>query len=196
MDRVQELLKRFSDAVDINELCVMADCIVEMKQLEPAFVDIMMASVPDEYNEELESHIQMTEYYKERKQITDDLSIQLINALFADDKELIKETINEMIDCGAYDRAKYILELHKKEEDEELLHKFKVNDIVRIVNNNAFMYGAVGVIFHICEDEENYPYYVQFQAVDTDTEEVFVYEDGYYNESDLRLYDIKKGECC
>ena len=42
MSKEQEILLRFAKAKDNNDAIAMMECIVEMKQIDPAFIDLMM----------------------------------------------------------------------------------------------------------------------------------------------------------
>ena len=62
---------------------------------------------------------------------------------------------------------------------------FKVNDIVKIVSVDAFYYNALGRVAEVNDDEV----YVVFEMTDTDTGEVSVYEDCYYYDYEVELYE-------
>lgn len=62
---------------------------------------------------------------------------------------------------------------------------FKVNDIVKIVSEDAFYYNALGRIAEVSDDE----LYIVFEMVDIDTGEVSVYEDYYYYDYEVELYE-------
>lgn len=63
--------------------------------------------------------------------------------------------------------------------------KFKINDIVKIIDDKeVFYHGAIGTIKEIDNDE----YHVFFEAIDIETGEEFVYEECYYLEGELELY--------
>lgn len=62
---------------------------------------------------------------------------------------------------------------------------FKVNDIVKIVSVDAFYYNALGRVAEVNDDEV----YVVFEMIDTDTGEVSVYEDCYYYDYEVELYE-------
>ncbi len=47
MSREQEILLRFAKAKENNDAIAMMECIVEMKQTDPVFVDIMMNTMYD-----------------------------------------------------------------------------------------------------------------------------------------------------
>ena len=68
---------------------------------------------------------------------------------------------------------------------------YKVNDIVEVIDSNAFYYGALGRIDRVQPDDE-YEYYVVFEMIDEDTGEVSIYEDCDYKASQIKLF---KGEC-
>ena len=70
---------------------------------------------------------------------------------------------------------------------------YRVGDLVRISDYEAFLYRAIGVIACIYDDCP-VPYHVQFKAINEDTNETFVYEDFYYSEDQLQLY-YREGEC-
>lgn len=70
---------------------------------------------------------------------------------------------------------------------------YRVGDLVKITDFNAFLHGAVGVIACIYDDDFA-TYHVQFKAVNEDTNETFVYEDFYYSEDQIQLYNLE-GEC-
>lgn len=63
--------------------------------------------------------------------------------------------------------------------------KFKVNDIVKIVSVDAFYYNALGRVAEVNDDEV----YVVFEMIDSDTGEVSVYEDCYYYDYEVELYE-------
>ena len=62
---------------------------------------------------------------------------------------------------------------------------FKVNDIVKIVSVDAFYYNALGRVAEVNDDE----LYVIFEMINTDTGEVSVYEDCYYYDYEVELYE-------
>ena len=62
---------------------------------------------------------------------------------------------------------------------------FKVNDIVKIVSVDAFYYNALGRVVEVNDDE----LHVVFEMIDTDTGEVSVYEDCYYYDYEVELYE-------
>ena len=62
---------------------------------------------------------------------------------------------------------------------------FKVNDIVKIVSVDAFYYNALGRVAEVNDDEV----YVVFEMIDSDTGEVSVYEDCYYYDYEVELYE-------
>ena len=64
--------------------------------------------------------------------------------------------------------------------------KFKVDDIVRIIDKDAFYYNAVGIIRFIASDDD-YSYYIEFEAEDDETGEVFIYESNFYREDQIEL---------
>ena len=66
--------------------------------------------------------------------------------------------------------------------------KFKVGDIVEIIDKDAFYYGAIGDIDEI-DLEDEYSYHVIFTMIDDYTGEERVYEDCPYKESQLKLYE-------
>ncbi len=67
--------------------------------------------------------------------------------------------------------------------------KYRVGDIVKIIEDKeVFYHGAVGRIDSYYEGD----YYVVFEYIDMETGEVGIYEDCYYDESQIRLYE---GEC-
>lgn len=69
----------------------------------------------------------------------------------------------------------------------------KVNDIVEIIDKDAFYYKAKGVIaVYDPLDEEGYCYFVEFEMIDEETGETTVYESCWYREDQLKLI---KGEC-
>ena len=47
MSKEQEILLRFIKAKENNDAIAMMECIVEMKQIDPAFIDIMMNTMYD-----------------------------------------------------------------------------------------------------------------------------------------------------
>lgn len=66
--------------------------------------------------------------------------------------------------------------------------KYKINDIVRIIDKSAFYYNALGRIMSITDDE--FAYYVVFEMIDEDTNEVSIYEDCFYKENQIIKEDI------
>ena len=48
MSREREILTMFSEAKDANDKITMIECITEMKQLDPAFITLMMNVMFDE----------------------------------------------------------------------------------------------------------------------------------------------------
>lgn len=53
MDDVRVLLERFNESLKVNDTIDMMECVVEMKKLDPAFVDLMInAMYEDEDDEE------------------------------------------------------------------------------------------------------------------------------------------------
>ena len=65
--------------------------------------------------------------------------------------------------------------------------KFKIGDVVKVINNEAFYYNAIGEVGEI-EDDEIHVYFI---AIDETTGEEFIYEDCYYLEEELEIV-IKK----
>ena len=68
--------------------------------------------------------------------------------------------------------------------------KYNVNDIVEVVDLEAFYYGTLGRIDKIQPDNE-YSYYVVFEMID-EYGETSIYEDCEYKENQIKLF---KGEC-
>ena len=69
----------------------------------------------------------------------------------------------------------------------------KVNNIVEIIDKDAFYYGARGIIAAYDPlDEEGYCYFVEFEMIDEEIGETTVYESCWYREDQLKLI---KGEC-
>jgi hypothetical protein len=68
--------------------------------------------------------------------------------------------------------------------------KYNVNDIVEVVDLDAFYYGALGRIDKI-QLGDKYSYYVVFEMID-ECGETSIYEDCEYKESQIKLF---KGEC-
>ena len=66
--------------------------------------------------------------------------------------------------------------------------KIKVGDVVKVINPKAFFYKVMGEVANIIDDE----IYVEFKAIDIETEEVFVYEDCVYLEEELEFTIIYK----
>ena len=58
---------------------------------------------------------------------------------------------------------------------------FNKNDVVRVIDKNAFYHKALGRIESIDPTQE-YAYFVVFEMIDEETEEVSIYEDCYYYE--------------
>ena len=72
---------------------------------------------------------------------------------------------------------------------------FRVEDIVKVVDPSAYFYGTIGVIRYILDkdnSDDEYYFFVQFEMIDDDTGEVSVYEDCYYTEQQIKLFE---GEC-
>ena len=68
---------------------------------------------------------------------------------------------------------------------------FNKNDVVRIIDKNAFYYKTLGRIESIDPTQE-YAYFVVFEMIDEITGEIEVYEDCYYKEDQIKLFE---GEC-
>lgn len=69
----------------------------------------------------------------------------------------------------------------------------KVNDIVEIIDRNAFYYRAKGVIaVYDPSDKEGYNYYVEFEMIDEEIGKTIVYESCWYKEDQLKIVE---GEC-
>ena len=69
--------------------------------------------------------------------------------------------------------------------------KYNINDIVEIIDESAFYYGALGRIDKIYTDDE-YEYFVVFEMIDEETGEESIYEECYYKKNQIQLF---KGEC-
>ena len=67
---------------------------------------------------------------------------------------------------------------------------YKVNDIVEVIDPEAFYCGALGRIDRIQPDDE-YSYYVVFEMIN-EYGEKSIYEDCEYKKSQIKLF---KGEC-
>ncbi len=52
MSREREILTMFNKAKDANDKITMIECITEMKQLDPAFIDLMMNVMFDEEDDD------------------------------------------------------------------------------------------------------------------------------------------------
>ena len=60
--------------------------------------------------------------------------------------------------------------------------KYNINDIVEIIDESAFYYGALGRIDKIYTDDETddeYEYFVIFEMIDEETGEESIYEVSY-----------------
>ena len=68
---------------------------------------------------------------------------------------------------------------------------FNKNDVVRVIDKNAFYYKSLGRIESIDPTQE-YAYLVVFEMIDEITGEIEVYEDCYYKEDQIKLFE---GEC-
>lgn len=52
MDNVKVILKKFNEALEVNDMLTMMESVLEMKELDPTFVDLMMNCIPDDDDEE------------------------------------------------------------------------------------------------------------------------------------------------
>ena len=52
MSREREILTMFSEAKDANDKITMIECITEMKQLDPAFINLMMNVMFDDEDDD------------------------------------------------------------------------------------------------------------------------------------------------
>ena len=52
MSREREILTMFNEAKDANDKITMIECVTEMKQLDPAFIDLMMNVMFDEEDDD------------------------------------------------------------------------------------------------------------------------------------------------
>lgn len=68
---------------------------------------------------------------------------------------------------------------------------YNKGDIVEIIDESAFYFGALGLIDAVYEDAE-YEYFVVFQMIDELTGDIEVYEECYYKENQIQLF---RGEC-
>ena len=68
--------------------------------------------------------------------------------------------------------------------------KYNVNDIVEVVDLEAFYYGALGRIDKVQPGDE-YSYYVVFEMID-EYGETSIYEDCEYKANQIKLFE---GEC-
>jgi hypothetical protein len=54
MDKVQGILNKYLIAMENNDMLEMIELIEEMKEVDPAFVDLMITSVDDDEDEDEE----------------------------------------------------------------------------------------------------------------------------------------------
>ena len=52
MDNVKDIMIAFNEALRESNYLIMAECIVEMKKISPEFVEVMLASIRDNNDEE------------------------------------------------------------------------------------------------------------------------------------------------
>ena len=56
MDNVKDIMIAFNEALRESNYLIMAECIVEMKKISPEFVEVMLASIRDNNDDEEEDY--------------------------------------------------------------------------------------------------------------------------------------------
>jgi hypothetical protein len=67
-------------------------------------------------------------------------------------------------------------------------YKFKPGDVVKIIDESAFYYGAIGEVYSV-DPYNEFSYFVVFSMVDEETGEETIYESCNYTVNQIVLYN-------